>query len=192
MVGEMVSRSIEFHSGLASEITRCGVLAAIRRIERTNPFADFVVLQRRDSFEISAHNRREMHGSGVIADFGDGRRQMHHGIVFQRDRRVAGRFRVRSPSRSWKLFRWLARRRIALCRFSRHTLPPSLSANPAANLVPIFGDQNSDAGVAAGLLHPPVARKITSRFSRALARFSAMNAARFAASIPLSSIAPRP
>ena len=75
--------------------------------------------------------------------------------------------------------------------FFRKTFPPSLIENPAANLSQYFAIR------ILMFASPPfsssaVARKITSRVKRGFARFSAMNAAKFAASIPLSSIAPRP
>ena len=71
------------------------------------------------------------------------------------------------------------------------TFPPSLIANPAANL-------SQCLAISIRMLASPpvsssaVARKITSRFRWAIERFNSMNTARLAASIPLSSMAPRP
>src|SRR5579859_1015509 len=75
--------------------------------------------------------------------------------------------------------------------FFRTTLPPSLMAKPAANLSQYF------AMSILMLASPPcsssaVARKITSRFRWMFERFKAMNAARLAVNIPLSSMEPRP
>src|SRR3984893_311951 len=75
--------------------------------------------------------------------------------------------------------------------FLRKTSPPSFNAYPAANL-----SQYLEIRILM-LASPPcsssaVARKMTSRFKRALERFRAMNAARLATSILLSSMEPRP
>src|SRR6266480_999763 len=138
------------------------MLSAVRCFHRPNPLANLVILERRQPLEVSPHNRREVHRSRIIPDFFDRRRQVYHGIVLGRLRSMP-----RSPPRDHGNVR-------------RHFL----------------------AGLHPGVLHFPlvhedvssfaVARKITSRFRCAIERFSSMNTARLAASIPLSSMAPRP
>src|SRR5882724_5605803 len=166
------------------------VLAAVCRIERPHPLSDFVVLQRRQPFEISPHNRRQVDGRGIRSDFAHGRPQVHDCVVFRRLRGVPGL----SPRNHVYISRdFLAGLNSYILYFPLHdeNVSALIDRKPGRKLVPVFPDQNLM------FASPPfsssaVARKMTSRFRRRLARFKATNAARFAASIPLSSMAPRP
>src|SRR5260221_56643 len=65
------------------------MLAAVRCFQRTDPLSNFVVLQRRNSLEISAHNGGQVHRRGVVADLFHRCRQMRYRVILQWNRSMA-------------------------------------------------------------------------------------------------------
>src|SRR5262249_60823751 len=113
--------------------------------------ADVVPFKGREAFEIAADDGGKVHGADVAADLGDGRREVHHGIVLGGHRGVAGGAARDDVHIQRDLFAGLHGDVLHFAIFQDH-VAAFVERKGGGEFVPILGDENLDAGVSEGLL----------------------------------------
>ena len=127
------------------------MFAAVGSIQRANPLCDFVVFDGRQLLKIPTYNRGQTHRSGIGANFRNGSGQMYDGIVFAGSGSMPRRPASDHCYVHGYFFAGLDRDILHLAVFQNDS-SAFVKCEARGKLVPIFGDKDFDAGVAALLL----------------------------------------